>query len=146
MLIPVLAWLGEAAPSGDVQGWRPRGESRRLTGEEGGEGSRPGHTPRLPFNLRASPSAAILYPFLFSLHHVPPACDSPCASCIYLSDGFLITRHQASPPTFPWCTPHQSPLSSGLQFHLLATLENTYHVLCYRSGDEAYTSQHGRKR
>lgn len=37
MLIPVLAWLGEAAPSGDVQGWRPRGESRRLTGEEGGE-------------------------------------------------------------------------------------------------------------
>lgn len=76
---------------------------------------------------------------------MPPACDSPCASCIYLSDSFLITRHQASPPTFPWCTPHRSLSSSGLQFHLLATLESRYHALCYRSGDEAHTSQHGRK-
>lgn len=146
MLIPVPAWLAEAALSGDVQGWKPRDESHGLTGEAGG-GRAPGQAALflLPSNLSFSINA-IPYPFLFSLHPVPPACDSPCASCIYLSDGFLITHHQASSPTFPWCTPHQSPSSSGLHFHLLATLESRYHhVLCYRSGGEAHTSQHGRK-
>lgn len=121
MLIPVPPWLGERqCCQGTFKDGGPGEESQRLTGGEGGEGCRPGHAPCLPSNPSASPSAVILNSFF--LHPVPPASDSPCASCIYLSDSFLITCHQAFPPTFPWCTPHQSP-SSGLQFHLLATLE-----------------------
>lgn len=69
----------------------PRRNHEGLLEKREGRAADPGHTPVLPSNPSTSPWAVILNSFFLS--PVPPACDSPCASCIYLSDSFLITRH-----------------------------------------------------
>lgn len=94
--------------------------------EKRGKGRAPGQASC----LACPPTSALLRQLLFCTlsFSLSTLCLQPVTAlvpaAIYLSDGFLIIHHQASPPTFPWCNPHLSHSSSRLQAHLLATLES----------------------